>query len=78
LVPFAGDVFDAWWKPNIRNLNLLRLRATVSGEEARAARRGDWLFVALIVGSLLALLLGSIAFSIFFFWYVATHMQFGV
>src|SRR5215470_9431427 len=23
IVPFAGDLFDAWWKPNIRNLNLL-------------------------------------------------------
>src|SRR6266508_1386536 len=24
LVPFAGYFFDAWWKPNVRNLNLLR------------------------------------------------------
>src|SRR5437588_10195387 len=30
ILPFVGDLFDAWWKPNIRNLNLLRRRATVS------------------------------------------------
>ena len=76
LVPFAGDLFDAWWKPNIRNINLLRRRATVSAEEARRGRTSDWLFVALIVGVLLALLFGSIAFTIFVFWYVATHVQF--
>src|SRR5258708_19311344 len=23
LIPFIGDLFDAWWKPNIRNINLL-------------------------------------------------------
>ncbi len=76
LVPFGGDLFDAWWKPNIRNIKLLRGRATVSAEEARRGRTSDWLFVAVIVGALLALLFGSIALSVFFFWYVATHLQF--
>src|SRR5438552_3300279 len=76
LVPFAGDLFDAWWKPNIRNINLLRGRATVSAEEARRGRTSDWLFVAVIIGALLALLFASIGFTVFFFWYVATHMQF--
>src|SRR5436189_4790176 len=33
LIPFAGDLFDAWWKPNIRNINLLRAPATVSADE---------------------------------------------
>src|SRR5215475_12040788 len=46
-VPFVGYLFAVWWKPNIRNLNLLRKRATVSAEEARKARKGDWLFVGL-------------------------------
>jgi Domain of unknown function (DUF4112) len=78
LAPFAGDLFDAWWKPNIRNLNLLRRRATVSAEEARAGRRSDWIFVSVIVGSLVALLFGSIAFSFFIFWYVATHLRFAM
>ncbi len=78
LVPFAGDLFDVWWKPNIRNLNLLRRRATVSAEEARRGRTSDWLFVALIVGGLLALLFGSLALTLFFFWYVATHVRFAM
>ena len=76
LVPFAGDLFGAWWKPNIRNINLLRRRATVSAEEARRGRASDWLFVAVIVGALLALLFGSIVFTVFVFWYVATHLRF--
>ena len=78
LVPLAGDVFAIWWKPNIRNLNLLRRRATVSAAEARQGRTGDWLFVALIVGGLLALLFGSIALTLFVLWYVATHFRFGI
>src|ERR1700704_3503541 len=42
LIPFAGDLFGAWWKPNIRNIDLLRHRATVSAEEARRGRTSDW------------------------------------
>ena len=78
LVPLAGDVFAIWWKPNIRNLNLLRRRATVSAAEAKQGRASDWLFVALIVGGLLALLCGSIAVTLFVLWYVATHLRFGI
>ena len=76
LVPFAGDLFGAWWKPNIRNINLLRRRATVSAEEARRGRTSDWLFVGLIVGGVLALLFGSMAITFLVFWYVATRFQF--
>ncbi len=75
LIPFIGDLFDAWWKPNIRNINLLRRRATVSAADAKRGRTSDWLFVALIAGGLLALLFGSMALTLFFFWYVATHMR---
>src|SRR5260370_37799818 len=32
LVPFAGDLFDAWWKPNLRNLRPLQQRPTVSAD----------------------------------------------
>lgn len=77
LVPLVGDVFAIWWKPNIRNLNLLRARATVSGEEARRGRSSDWIFLSVIVGTLLTLLFGSIAVAIYLWWYLATHLQFG-
>ena len=78
LVPFAGDLFAIWWKPNIRNINLLRRRATVSADQARRGRGSDWVFVTLIVGALLVLLFGSIALTLFVFWYVATHLRFGI
>jgi len=74
-IPFAGYLFSVWWKPNIRNLNLLRRRATVSAEEAKRGRSADWWFVALIVGSLVALLLGSVVLTIFVWWYVVTHLR---
>ena len=75
LIPLAGDLFGVWWKPNIRNLNLLRRRATVSAAEAKRGRTSDWLFVALIAGGLLALLFGSIVLFVFVLWYLSTHMR---
>lgn len=70
LVPWVGDVFEAWWKPNMRNLALLRSRATVSAEEAHNARTSDWLFVGAIILALLTMLFGSLAVSAFIVWYI--------
>jgi hypothetical protein len=74
LIPFAGDLFGAWWKPNIRNLSLLRRRATVSAAEAKRGRTSDWLFVALIAAGLLALLFGSIVLFVSLVWYVTSRL----
>jgi hypothetical protein len=54
-LPVVGDLFDAWWKSNQRNLDLLRKRATVSAEEARAGSASDWLFVGVIIAVLIGL-----------------------
>jgi hypothetical protein len=78
MIPFAGYLFGVWWKPNVRNLNLLRRRATVSADEAKQGRKSDWLFVALIVGTIVVLFFGSIMLTIAFWWYLSTHLQFGV
>ena len=75
LIPFIGYAFGVWWKPNIRNLNLLRKRATVSGEEARRGRSSDWWFVGLIVGMLVVLLFGSVALFFAMWWYIVTNMR---
>ena|SRR5205809_513798 len=75
LIPFAGYLFDVWWKPNIRNLNLLRRRATVSAAEARSGRTSDWIFVFVIIGSLVTLLFASTGVTIFVWWYLMTHLQ---
>ncbi|MDQ2856324.1 MAG: DUF4112 domain-containing protein [Acidobacteriota bacterium] len=70
VVPWVGDIFEAWWKPNMRNLALLRKRATVSAEDAHKARSSDWLFVGIIILGLLAMLLGSLALSALIIWYI--------
>jgi hypothetical protein len=75
LLPLVGYLFDVWWKPNVRNLNLLRARATVSAADAKRGRKSDWIFVGVIVGSVVLLFLGSIALTLFVWWYVATHFQ---
>jgi len=75
LVPLLGDIFAAWWKPNIRNLNLLRRRATVSAEQAKNGRSSDWLFVGVIITSLMALLFGSLAISAFVLWFLIKNVS---
>jgi hypothetical protein len=60
-VPVVGDLFDAWWKSNTRNINLIRERATASPKDAKGGRTGDWLFVGAIMLVLIGLLVGSIA-----------------
>ena len=64
-LPFVGDVVDAWWKSNRKNLNLLKERATVSAEEARAASAGDWLFVGGIMLGLIGLAVASAFISVY-------------
>ena len=75
LIPWLGDLFGAWWKPNIRNIKLLHARATVSAAEAREGRTSDWVFVSVIVGTLLTLLFGSIALTLFLYLYIVTHLR---
>lgn len=74
-IPIIGDVFDAWWKSNQMNVELLRKRATVSAEQADKGRISDWLFVALIILVLIALLAGSIALAIYLLSLVVGHFS---
>ena len=64
-VPVVGDVFDAWWKANQRNVTLLRRRATASPGEAREGRVGDWLFVGLVGLVLVAIAIGAAVVSLY-------------
>ena len=64
-VPFVGDFLDAWWKSNRRNLDLLKKRATVSAEEARAGSASDWLFVGGIIVGLSGLAVASFFVGIY-------------
>jgi hypothetical protein len=76
LVPLAGDIFAIWWKPNIRNLNLLRARATVSATDLQQGRVTDWLFVGGVAAFLLTLLFGSIILAGTVLWIISTRLQF--
>jgi hypothetical protein len=70
-VPLVGDLFDAWWKSNQMNVDLLSKRATVSASEARKGKLSDWLFVILIIVLLAVLALGAAALSLYLFWLIA-------
>jgi hypothetical protein len=63
--PVVGDLFDAYWKSNKMNVELLKQRAQVSASEAKKGRASDWLFVSLIILGLTGLLLGSAVLSVF-------------
>ena len=64
-LPFVGDLFDAWWKSNQKNVALLSQRATVSASEARKGELSDWLFVVGIMALLLALAVTAAAVSVY-------------
>src|SRR5215510_7591355 len=64
-LPLVGDLFDAYWKSNQMNVELLKRRAGVSVAEAKSGRASDWLFVGVIIAGLIALLVGSAFVSLF-------------
>jgi Domain of unknown function (DUF4112) len=74
VVPVVGDLFDAAWKSNQMNIELLRRRATVSAADARSGRLSDWLFVGVIAVGLVALLVACIALSFYLLSFAARHM----
>src|SRR6267142_6025435 len=73
--PLVGDVFDAWWKSNQRNVDLLSKRATVSATEARKGKHSDWLFVGFIIVLLAGLAIGAAAVSLYFLMLVASQLS---
>ena len=52
MIPFAGDVFDAAWRANQRNVALLEAHFA----NPQRARRSSRIFVALLIAGLLALI----------------------
>ena len=52
-IPFVGDVADVFWKSNTKNFALLEAHAY----EVRTPSSGDWLFVAGVIGAILAVAL---------------------
>lgn len=65
ILPVIGDAFDAVWKSNEKNIELLRKRATVPAEEAKKGRKSDWLFVGFIILLLIGLFIGSVFLAVY-------------
>ncbi len=61
LVPFFGAIFDAYWKANIWNVGLLKRHIKATPQEARRARRGDGVFVALCIVGLVLFMVATFA-----------------
>ena len=59
-IPFAGDLFDAGWKANVRNLRLLE-RYVASPHTTRSASR---VVLVLILLALVLMVLGAVAVAI--------------
>ena len=74
-LPLVGDLFDAWWKSNQMNIELLSKRATVSADEARHGALSDWLFVALIILLLAGLAIGAAAVSVYLLLLIAEQFS---
>ena len=74
-LPVVGDIADVWWKSNKKNIALLRKRATVSAEEARAGDLSDWIFVGGIIVGLMVLAIGSAVVSIYLLSKLLTGFQ---
>jgi hypothetical protein len=64
-LPVVGDLFDAWWKSNQMNVELLKQRATVSAAAARSGRISDWLFVGTLILCLMGLAVGCAVVSLY-------------
>lgn len=60
-IPFIGDAFDFFWKSNKQNMDLIRERGTGKG----AGTTGDYIFVFGIILLLIAVLIASIAVSVY-------------
>jgi len=74
-LPLVGDLFDAWWKSNQMNVELLSRRATVSASEARQGTLSDWLFVGLIILVLAGLAIGAAAVSFYLLLLIASQFS---
>lgn len=74
-LPLVGDLFDAWWKANQKNVALLSKRATVSASEARKGKLSDWLFVGIMILLLAGLAVGAAAVSVYLLILVLDHFS---
>lgn len=57
-IPLVGDMFDLWWKANVRNVRLLH-RSLEPNPHPRKRAAADWAFVGLMLALLVLTLFGA-------------------
>jgi hypothetical protein len=67
LLPVVGDLFDFGWKANVRNLALLERHAHLGSKPTA----GDWLFVSIVIG----LLVAAVAIPLLFAAWLLSHVR---
>lgn len=70
IVPLFGDAFSFWFKSNARNYDLLQRHAAAP----RRSTKGDWLFVALVLGALFLILIVSLIVSFWLLYEIARFL----
>jgi hypothetical protein len=70
IVPLVGDAFSFWFKSNARNYELLQRQTAAP----RRSTKGDWLFVALVLGALFLILVVSLAVSFWLLYKIARFL----
>jgi Domain of unknown function (DUF4112) len=69
-IPFVGDLFDAGWKANLRNLRLLEAHLVDPGGTARASR--GWM--AMVVAGVVVVLAASAFATAWLLWFLARNL----
>jgi hypothetical protein len=64
-IPIVGDIFDAYWKANRKNVELLRRHLKANPTFERKLKRSDGLFVAGMIASIGAILFASVTGAYF-------------
>ncbi|MEC4892667.1 MAG: DUF4112 domain-containing protein [Oscillatoria sp. PMC 1051.18] len=62
-VPMLGDLFDAAWKANAKNIALLEEH--LGSPQPQERRKTDWLFLALLFAVLLLVVIGTTVLSLY-------------
>ncbi|NET88619.1 MAG: DUF4112 domain-containing protein [Kamptonema sp. SIO1D9] len=62
-VPMLGDLFDAAWKANAKNIALLE--EYLGSPQTQPRRKTDWLFLGLLFAVLLLVVIGTTVLSLY-------------
>ena len=74
-LPIIGDVFDVYWKANVKNVEILRRSIASTPPVARQGRIGDWLFVGGLIGGVALIIIGTWVVVFMLAMYLYSHLS---